>query len=226
MKKEKVKFKVGDSVVVKEGVMCPDYEGLSIAGWQGRVVEFYEEEGRPTVCFALDSIPLRSLPDEYVRQSEIDGLDWSQMGLFVDEVELTQPRDTAQDVKAAYDEIASRHYWDHLGEEGEGIQKVLAGVDPHDDWACMKAWGKYLKSALSFPFDAEVSELQEGGPLQAGDKVKVLGIGLVDDLYGVIVDVRLGRRKYALPLCDLEVVDKKSPNYQPVQDYCVWFANR
>jgi hypothetical protein len=49
---------------------------------------------------------------------------------------------------------------------------------------------------------------------------------LVDDLYGVIVDLRHGRRKYAFPLCDLEVTDKHSPNYQIVRDYAVWFANR
>jgi hypothetical protein len=54
----------------------------------------------------------------------------------------------------------------------------------------------------------------------------VHGIELVDDLYGIIVDVRFGLRKYAHPLCNLEVLDKKSPNYQHVMDYAVWFANR
>jgi hypothetical protein len=46
-----------------------------------------------------------------------------------------------------------------------------------------------------------------------------------DDSYGVIVDVRLGRRKYAFPLCNLEVADTESPNYRIVHDYRVWFAN-
>ena len=31
---------------------------------------------------------------------------------------------------------------------------------------------------------------------------------------------------YVFPLCDLEVLDKSSPYYQPVKDYAVWFANR
>jgi hypothetical protein len=53
-----------------------------------------------------------------------------------------------------------------------------------------------------------------------------MGIGLVDDLYGVIVDLRHGRLTCAFPLCDLEVIDERSPNHQPVRDYAVWFANR
>ncbi|CAK8716278.1 hypothetical protein GMJAKD_05430 [Candidatus Electrothrix aarhusensis] len=46
-----------------------------------------------------------------------------------------------------------------------------------------------------------------------------------EDIYGVLVLLRHGREKYEFPLCDLEVLDKSSPNYQPVQDYAVWFAN-
>jgi len=34
----------------------------------------------------------------------------------------------------------------------------------------------------------------------------VHSIAIVDDLYGVIVDVRRGRFKYAHPLCNLEVL--------------------
>ncbi|MBI3923113.1 MAG: hypothetical protein HY318_16960 [Armatimonadetes bacterium] len=224
---------VGDSVVVKEGVMCPDYEGLSIAGWQGRVAELDEvvnedEEALEagSVCIEWDSITLRALPEEYVRQSEVDGLEWGKMWLHADEVELLQLRDRDQDARAMYKEIASRHSHSHLGEEGSRIQEVLAGVDPDDDLGCMQAWCEHLETVVSFPFDAGISEFQERGPLRDGDHVRVLAILDVDDLYGVIVDVKSGRKKCAFPLCDLEVVDKESPNYQPVKDYCIWSANR
>jgi len=43
---------------------------------------------------------------------------------------------------------------------------------------------------------------------------------------GVLVKVKYGRKKPVSPLCDITVVGKKSPNYQPVKDYRVWFANR
>jgi hypothetical protein len=77
-----------------------------------------------------------------------------------------------------------------------------------------------------FPFEAEVDEFQERGPLQVGDRLTVLGIKDVDDLYGGLVSCRQGQQPYAFPLADLAAVGEDSPNAQPVQDYCVWFANR
>jgi hypothetical protein len=79
---------------------------------------------------------------------------------------------------------------------------------------------------LTFPFEAEVTEWQERGPLRAGDRVKVTGIRDIEDLYGVLVDVRVSHRKFVFPLCDLKAMDKKSSNYQLTDDYAVWFANR
>jgi hypothetical protein len=90
----------------------------------------------------------------------------------------------------------------------------------------LDAWENHLAKHLSFPFEAEVSEYQERGPLQAGNRVTVQRISDVDDLCGVIVCLRHGRTQYHFPLCDLEVVDKQSPNHQLVDDYAVWFANR
>ena len=95
-----------------------------------------------------------------------------------------------------------------------------------DDWAAFKAWSEYLETRLAFSFEAQVTEWQERGPLQAGDQVKVLGIRDVEDLYGVLVDIRVGRRKYVFPLCDLKAMDASSLNYQLTDDYAVWFANR
>ena len=92
--------------------------------------------------------------------------------------------------------------------------------------AALSAWAAYLEEHLAFPFEAEIDEYQSRGPLQAGDRVNVTGVSLVDDLHAVIVDLWRGRRKYAFPLCDLEVIDKRSPNDQLVGDYRVWFANR
>ena len=91
--------------------------------------------------------------------------------------------------------------------------------------ACLRAWKKYLGKKLSFPFEAKIAESQYGD-LREGDKVTVMGFRLVDDMYGLIVDVFHKRGAYSLPLCDLQVSNKKSPNYQPVEDYRIWFANK
>jgi len=224
--KKSTHIKIGDSVAVKDGIKCPDMESLSIARWQGRVSDILDgEEDEVLVEIEWDSITLRSLPDDYIKNSEMEGLDWASMNLLVDEVKPVQPRDSKKDVELAFNDLSDLHKWDSFGEQGERIGNVLKDVDPDDEYDCMEAWGKYLEKGLVFPFDAEVDSSGEG-PLNEGDKVRVHSIAIVDDLYGVIVDVRLGHRKYAHPLCDLEVIDKESSNYQNVQDYSDWFSNR
>jgi hypothetical protein len=220
-------FKEGDSVVVKPGIVDPDF-GTEIGGWQGRILGIGPDR-EDTVLIGWDSITLKAMPGSVIEQSEEQGLDWTKMYLDAQEVELTTPRDTEEDVIQAISELARKHAWSCLGEQGKRIGKVLAGVDEDDEddeMGALDAWEEHLSKSLAFPFEAKVAEYQERGPLQAGDRVKVTGIGLVDDLYGIIVDLRRGRRKYAFPLCDLKVTDENSPNYQIVRDYAVWFANR
>jgi hypothetical protein len=103
------------------------------------------------------------------------------------------------------------------------IQEVLTGVE--DEREASKAWGRYLEQNLRFPFEAEVSEYQERGRLRQGDRVWVLGISVLDDLYGVIVSGKRGSESIDFPLCDLDVVGD-GVNEQVVSDYAVWFANR
>jgi hypothetical protein len=217
-------IKIGDSVVVKPGVLDPDF-GVDIGGWQGRISEIGPSR-RDTVLIHWDSITLENMPTSIIRRSEEQGLDWACIGLERHEIELTNPRDTQQDVQRAIKALSAEHAWSFLGEEGQRIREVLAGVDVDDEMGALDAWEEYLEANLIFPFEAEVDEYQEKGPLQAGDRVKVTGIGLVDDLYGIIVDLRRGRRKYAFPLCDMVVVEEDSPNHQIVHDYRTWFANR
>lgn len=54
-------------------------------------------------------------------------------------------------------------------------------------------------------------------------------LGFDDELYeeGIVVNVRRvsDKRKFAIPLADLEAEDKKSKNYQLLDDYAVWFVN-
>ena len=209
-------FKIGNSVIVKEGVMCPDNDSVCIAGWQGRIFEIEEVIG-----IRWDSITLKQLPLEYIKQSEEEGMDWAEMYLSADELEPASPRDSEETADDVREEMESTSLWLGEGEEGQRILKVIA--DSEDE---VEAWNNHLAQVLTFPFDAEVSESQDRGPLDYGDKVKVHGITDSDDLYGVLVKVTRGRERFVFLLCDLTVRDRKSPNYMPVKDYCVWFANR
>lgn len=48
-----------------------------------------------------------------------------------------------------------------------------------------------------------------------------------EDFYGLFVSVRRlsDRQKFVLPLADLKATDKKSKNYQLIDDYVTWFVN-
>ncbi|MFH1615891.1 MAG: calcium-binding protein [Planctomycetota bacterium] len=211
-------FKVGNSVKVKEGIMCPDDDSVCISGWQGRVFEIEEDDN--IVGIRWDSITLKQLPLEYIKRSEEEGLDWSEMYLSVDEIELASPRDSQAQAEDMAEKMEGKFQWIGENEEDKRISKVIA--DAEDE---LEAWNSYLRGVLKFPFEATVSEHQEKGQLKHGDIVRVQGIVEADDLYGILVDVKYGRQNFVFPLCDLAVRDKKSANYTPVQDYCVWFAN-
>jgi hypothetical protein len=204
-----LEFKVGDSVIVKQGVLDPDL-GTDIGGWQGRIAEI---EGQ-IIGLDWDSITLKNIPDSVIDQCEVEGYDWTRMHLEATEVELTRPRDTEEDVAAITEQIESQHRWSYLGEEGKGVQAVLADVDPDDEMAAFETWNEHLKKVLSFPFEAVVDEFQESGPLRAGDKVTVESLADVVDMYGILVKVKHKRSQYDFPLCDLEATEPNSSNYR------------
>jgi hypothetical protein len=217
-------YRVGDSVVVKSGVMCPDCPTLSLSGWQGRVTALYPSEG--TLEIQWDSVTLQAVPEDYVKESEIEGLDWKRMGLGVQDVEPASARDRLDEVEKVSRQIEARHRWDHLADYNPGISEVLGGLEEDEIEACLNVWEQHLSQVLRFPFEAEVREQIGGGPIQVGDRVQVKGIIDIDDLYGILVNARREGRSYTLPLCDLEATDIKSSNYQPLNDYVIWYANR
>jgi hypothetical protein len=70
------------------------------------------------------------------------------------------------------------------------------------------------------------TDAAEYEPFRLGHEMKVISLDMEDGLYGVIMKVREGRRVGSVPLCDVEVIDKEDPNYWPVREYVVWFANQ
>jgi len=109
-------FKVGDSVIVKQGVLDPDF-GTDIGGWQGRIVTIERqsnligivtiERQSNLIGIEWDSITLKNIPSSVIDPCEVENLDWTQMCLSSTDVELTQPRDTEEDVAAIIEQIES-----------------------------------------------------------------------------------------------------------------------
>lgn len=109
--------------------------------------------------------------------------------------------------------------------QNKRIRAVVKIANSTKNWEIMKAWKDYLQQALQFPFEAIVDTYYESGPLEGGDKLKVLRVEIIDDQYGVIVACRKGRRRYDHPLAGLEIVDANSENTQYIGDYKMWFVN-
>ena len=93
-------------------------------------------------------------------------------------------------------------------------------------------WESWLNQSLTIPFKVKRVEDEEGfggrkskKPFGIGHVLTVQSIFEEDDLYGIIIKVREGRKTGYVPLCDVEVVSRDDSNFWPVREYVVWFAN-
>jgi hypothetical protein len=221
-------LKIGDSVIVKAGIMDPDSETFEMGGWQGRVNAIIPESDNANTIITIewDSLTLKQIPAEYIHQSEAEGLDWTAMNLYETDVEKSIPRDNQKDVKMEQDLLSEKYYWSSLGEEGLRISKILEGVNPKDEMKCLQNWVSHLDKALTFPIQVIVPESENNWLIKEGDKVRIESLSEIVDLYGIIAGIELKGKKLEFPLCDLQVIDKKTANFQLIEDYRTWFANR
>jgi len=58
------------------------------------------------------------MPASAIRRSEEDGLDWTIMDLYPEEIGKAEPRDTQIDVDKIIEELSAEHNWDYLGKAG------------------------------------------------------------------------------------------------------------
>ena len=80
-----MKYKIGQTVKVNNGVLCPDDSEFNLSGWTGRIIEL-DEDDEPTVGLEFDSITLKKIPEKFVKKSEQEGLDWSKIYLDVNDL--------------------------------------------------------------------------------------------------------------------------------------------
>lgn len=115
---------VGDSVVIKPGVADPDM-GDDLGGWQGRVTWIGEDEdGELMVDIAWDSQTLRAIPPEVIRHCEREGLGWDEMTLCRNEVSLTVPRDTPEEVAKTLCNLEQQYIIDEDDEEADFLTDI------------------------------------------------------------------------------------------------------
>jgi hypothetical protein len=224
----KLKIKIGDSVIVSHGIKEPDFGEFEIGGWQGRIVEIDTRTDNDNILITIewDSLTLKQIPSDYIEQSENEGYDWQNMTLYDSDLEETNPRDNKESVEKSQDELADKYNWVSFGAKGLRIYKVLGTINPQDEMKCLQKWVAHLDKELIFPIDAIVSESEDNWLIKTGDKVLIKSLPHIVDMFGVIASIKLNGKKYEFPLCDLEAKNRARPNFQLIDDYRTWFANK
>jgi hypothetical protein len=90
------KLRLGDVVKVKCGTEDPDYKGLDISDYAGRVKSV--DDSNNLILIELDSVTLKSIDENRVRQIIADGFNYREIRLDKDDVIKIKPRDTLEDV--------------------------------------------------------------------------------------------------------------------------------
>ena len=209
---------IGDFVIVKKNVTCPDSPKVRIEGWKGRVFDIdSDNEGNVIIGVEWSEKTINSMPRAYIDESEGEGMDYES--LYLSETELEK-----SDGCLKHDDDKAIHLRRYYGEATKRIMKILR--DPDEGYlTLLERWETFLSKTLVFPFDAEVIENVDSNDPNIGDKVSVKSVSGFEDLRGILVEFRKSRRKYIYPLCELEA-EKDCPNYRLVNDYCIWFDNK
>lgn len=232
-------MKIGDSVRVKKGIKSPDYKNLSIAGWEGRIDEIRED----ILTIELDSVTLSGLTEAYIIDSLTNGCQYTFLNLGKDEVESVDPRDSEKDTALKQLAIHAKY---SLDEEEKRIRAILNTDDLSVNETTLDLYYDYLETHFKKPclftgmedFDweepyvfggwsqKEYKELKKTRPSYT-DTFEFLEFEGCDDLRGIYVKVRRAsdKKRFSIPLWDMEVVDEDDPNFQLVSDYSSWISN-
>jgi hypothetical protein len=214
-------FRMGDSVKVRQGVRDPDFDA-DLSCWQGRIVERIDAQH---VCIEWDSYTLQNMSHSQIKACERQGWGWRSIHLELSDIEKASPNDTQEQVEETVEKLEEQFFWAHLGVQGDRVGTVLSGISLDDEVGALKTWANYLNNTVTFPLPATVTEIQFTGSLQSGDLVTVHGI-MENYSQGLSVVVESNANQYYFPLSDLEVHDKESEFFSPVEDYVIWFSNR
>ena len=134
-----------------------------------------------------------------------------------------------------------------IDKQDERISSIFGGEIPDVTEESLSTYLTYLKEHLELPceltgiedFDweeyyvlgpgdqKEYERLKKTRPSYT-DKYDLLSLAdKVDGWVGILVNVKRvsDKKKFTLPLAELEATDERSKNYQLLDDYSVWFVN-
>ena len=99
-----MRFSIGDSVVVKSGVIDPDFKN-DISGWQGRIEEIDDAKW---ISIRWDSKTLKHMPLELIIHCENENFDWELMTLSIKDIQSGTERDSKSDTAKMAAQLKSK----------------------------------------------------------------------------------------------------------------------
>jgi len=117
--------------------------------------------------------------------------------------------------------------WDRGGDDGGAFERKC------EEWE-RRDWIPWLQEKLTFPFTVGREEDMDENPFlipsddppfSVGHRMEALSLA-DEGIHGIIIEVRERENTGYVPLADCEVAPKSDPNFWPVREYVVWFANQ
>ena len=112
-----------------------------------------------------------------------------------------------------------------LREQPDREERILFEivVDAYGESERAMSWYYYLQDTLQMPFDAICKSARSTSPLKVGSKVQVISMAAEDDCMSeVLVLVKNGRSKLAVPLAQVECAAPNTETCQAVADWHYW----
>ena len=96
-------------------------------------------------------------------------------------------------------------------------------VDCYDEAERAMGWYYYLEDRLEFPFTAKCITVRSISPLKTGEVVEVVGMAPEDACEReMFVTIRWEKRKFSLPLSQLEGLKVGQETKEAIEDWRYW----
>lgn len=98
-------------------------------------------------------------------------------------------------------------------------------VDCYDETERAMGWYYYLENRLEFPFNGKCIKARSISPLKTGEVVEVLSMAPEDECeHEMFVTIRWEKRKFGVPLSQLEGIKASNGAKQAVEDWRYWVS--
>jgi hypothetical protein len=110
--------------------------------------------------------------------------------------------------------------------EDKALEKKISMeimVDCYDEHERALSWYYHLEEHLHFPFMAKCIKARPISPLEKGEEVEVLGMPKEAECeHEMFVEIKWNKRKLAVPLSQLEVMEGDEETIEAADDWHYW----